>query len=108
MLTVTLKWGTFLYFTFLKVFKLNVFLVYFKAKNEEKLKKSILLLTGLEKFAHFYRKFISNFLFDKCYFNRICKFPPKFILKVFFKKRKLCRARCKILGYFVIGLLKNT
>ena len=46
MLTVTLKWGTFLYFTFLKVFKQNVFLVYFKAKNEEKLKKSILLLPG--------------------------------------------------------------
>ena len=108
MLTVTLKWGTFLYFTFLKVFKQNVFLVYFKAKNEEKLKKSILLLTGQEKFAHFYRKFISNFLFVKCYFNCICKFPKKFIFKVFFKKRKLWRARCKIRRYFGIGLIKNT
>ena len=56
MLTVTLKWGTFLYFTFLKVFKHYVSLVYFKAKNEEKLKKTILLLPGQKNFPFLWLK----------------------------------------------------
>ena len=69
MLTVTIKW-TFFYKTFVKPAPGgNVFLYFFKAKNEEKLKKSNRVKKTNGQFwgqQNYNKLFISNFLCGGC------------------------------------------